>query len=113
MHDLRRHPLLLVLLVVTPLIFITRAISLTERIPRAISLPGGGTALTTMRDIRGAVMAAITVVFLSGLIGVFTVQAAKQADRRFVLAGFRGIEAVIARLLVLFAATGVALVLAW
>ena len=112
MHDLRRRPLLLVLLVVTPLVFITRAISLTERIPRSIGLPGGGTTITTMRDIHGAVMAAITVAFLGGLIGVFTMQAAKQADRRLVLAGFRGVETVLARLVVLFLATGVALVLA-
>ena len=112
MHDLRRRPLLLVLLVVTPVVFISRAISLTERIPRAIGLPGGGTTLTTMRDVHGAVMAAITVAFLGGLIGVFTMQAAKQADRRLVLAGFRGVETVVARLIVLFAATGVALVIA-
>ena len=112
MHDLRRRPLLLVLLIVTPVVFISRAIALTQRIPRVIGLPGGGTALTTMRDVHGAVMAAITVAFLGGLIGVFTMQAAKQADRRLVLAGFRGIEAVVARLIILFAATSVALVIA-
>ncbi len=111
-HDLRRRPLLLVLLVITPVVFITRAISLTQRIPRVIGLPGGTTVLTTMRDIHGAVMAAITVAFLGGLIGVFTMQAAKQADRRLVLAGFRGVETVVARLIVLFAATSVSLVLA-
>jgi len=112
MHDLRRRPLLLVLLFITPVIFISRAITLTQRIPRAIGLPGGGTTLTTMRDVHGAVMAAITVAFLGGLIGVFTMQAAKQADRRLVLAGFRGVETVIARLIVLFVATGIALLIA-
>lgn len=112
MHDFRRRPLLLVLLIVTPVVFISRAIALTQRIPRAIGLPGGGTALTTMRDVHGAVMAAITVAFLGGLIGVFTMQAAKQADRRLVLAGFRGVETVVARLIVLFAATIFALVIA-
>ncbi len=112
MHDLRRRPLLLVLLIVTPVLFISRAIALTQRIPRAIGLPGGGTTLTTMREVHGAVMAAITVAFLGGLIGVFTMQAAKQADRRLVLAGFRGVETVVARLIVLFVATGVALVIA-
>ena len=111
-HDLRRRPLLIVLLIVTPVVFISRAISLTERIPRVIGLPGGGTTLTTMRDVHGAVMAAITVAFLGGLIGVFAMQAARQADRRLVLAGFRGVETVVARLIVLFAATGVALLIA-
>lgn len=105
--DLRRRPLLLILLVVTPVFFITRAIAATEPIPRAVGLPGGGAALSTMREIHGATMAAITVAFLSGLVGVFIMQSAKQADRRLVLAGYRGLEAVTSRFLVLLTATGV------
>ena len=107
LRDLRRRPLLLVLLVVTPAFFITRSIAATQPIPRAVGLPGGGVALSTMRDIHGATMAAITVAFLSGLVGVFIMLAAKQADRRLVLAGFRGLEAVASRFLVLLTATGI------
>jgi hypothetical protein len=107
MRDLRRRPLLLILLIVTPVFFITRAIAATEAIPRAVGLPGGGTALSTMRDIHGATMAAITVAFLSAIVGVFIMQAAGQADRRLVLAGFRGVEAVASRLLVLLATTAI------
>lgn len=105
LRDLRRRPLLLILLVITPVFFITRAIAATEPIPRAVGLPGGGIALSTMRDIHGATMAAITVAFLGGIVGVFIMQAAKQADRRLVLAGFRGVETVTSRLLVLVGAT--------
>jgi hypothetical protein len=105
LRDLRRRPLLLILLVITPVFFITRAIAATEPIPRVIGLPGGGTALSTMRDIHGATMATITVAFLGGLVGVFIMQAAKQADRRLVLAGFRGVETVASRFLVLLGAT--------
>lgn len=105
LRDLRRRPLLLILLVITPVFFITRAIAATKPIPRVVGLPGGGAALSTMRDIHGATMAAITVAFLGGLIGVFIMQAAKQADRRLVLAGFRGLEAVASRFLVLLSAT--------
>ena len=105
LRDLRRRPLLLILLVITPVFFITRAIAATQPIPRAVGLPGGGTALSTMRDIHGATMAAITVAFLGGIVGVFIMQAAKQADRRLVLAGFHGVETVASRLLVLVGAT--------
>jgi hypothetical protein len=100
--------LLLILLVITPVFFITRAIAATEPIPRRVGLPDGASVLTTMRDIHGANMAAITVAFLGGLVGVFIMQAARQADQRLVRAGYRGIEAVTSRLLVLFVATLVA-----
>lgn len=96
-----RRPLLLVLLVGLPFFFITRAIVQTEQLPRSIGLPGGGEVLTNMRDIHGADMAAITVAFLAGLIGVFVMQSARQADRRLVVAGFRPREALTPRLLVL------------
>ena len=96
-----RRPLLLVLLVGLPFFFITRAIAQTEQLPRTIGLPGGGEVLTNMRDIHGADMAAITVAFLAGLIGVFVMQSARQADRRLVVAGFRPREALAPRLLVL------------
>jgi hypothetical protein len=101
-----RRPLLVVLLVGLPFFFITRAIAATEQLPRTVQLPGGGEVLTNMRDIHGANMAAITVAFLAGLVGVFVMQSARQADRRLVLAGFRPTQALAPRLLVLTAATG-------
>ena len=105
-----RRPLLGVLLVVLPFFFITRAIAATEPEPRRIGLPGGDQMLTTMRDVHGAMMAAITVAFLAGLCGAFIMRSAQSADRRLVVAGFRPIEALVPRLAVLAAATGVALV---
>lgn len=105
-----RRPLLLVLLVGLPLFFITRAIARTEKLPRTIGLPGGGEVLTNMRDVHGADMAAITVAFLAGLVGVFVMQSARQADRRLVVAGFRPREALAPRLLVLAAATALVVV---
>lgn len=100
-----RRPLLVVLLVALPFFFITRAIAQTEELPRRIGLPGGGAVLTTMRDIHGADMAAITVAFLAGLVGVFVMQSARQADRRLVVAGFQPYQALAPRLFVLGAAT--------
>lgn len=100
-----RRPLLLVLLIVLPFFFITRAVARTEPTPRLIGLPGGGEILTTMKDIHGASMVTITVAFLAALCGAFIMRSAQAADRRLIVAGFRPLEAVVPRLAVLFAAT--------
>jgi hypothetical protein len=105
LRDQLRRPLLLVLLVGLPFFFITRAIAQTEPTPRVIGLPGGTAVLTTMKALHGANMAAITVAFLAGLCGVFLMQAAQSADRRLVVAGFRPLEAVTPRVIVLFLPT--------
>jgi hypothetical protein len=104
-----RRPLLLVLLVALPFFFITRAIARTEPTPRRIGLPGGTEVLTTMRELHGASMATITIAFLAALCGVFVLRSAQRADRRLVVAGFRPVEAVAPRLVVLAGATGLAL----
>lgn len=104
-----RRPVLLVLLVVVPLLFITRAIARTEPTPRRIGLPGGTEILTTMRDLHGASMVTITVAFLAALCGAFIMRSAQSADRRLVVAGFRPVEAVVPRLVVLAAATATVL----
>ncbi len=109
-REQRRRPLLVVLLVGLPFFFITRAIAVTQRLPRQIGLPAGGHVLTNMRDVHGAVMAAITVSFLSGLVGVFVMQSVRQADRRLVVAGFRPLEVLVPRVLVLGAASALVLV---
>ena len=100
-----RRPLLVVLLVVVPLLFVSRSIAATEETPRLVGIPGGGAVLTTMREVHGAMMAAITVAFLAGLCGAFVMRSARQADRRLVVAGYRPMEAVLPRLAVLAAGT--------
>jgi len=105
-----RRPLLLVLLVVLPFFFITRAIARTEPTPRRIGIPGGDHILTTMKDVHGASMVTITIAFLAALCGAFIMRSAQTADRRLVVAGFRPIQAVLPRLAVLAAATTIALI---
>ena len=104
-----RRPLLAILLVVLPFFFITRAIAATEEAPRVVGVPGGDEVLTTMRDVHGANMASITIAVLAGLCGVFIMRSAQSADRRLVVAGFRPAEAILPRVAVLAAATGIAL----
>jgi hypothetical protein len=103
-----RRPLVLILLVALPFFFITRSIAATDADPRRIGLPGGGAILTNMRDLHGASMAMITVAFLAGLAGSFIMRSARAGDRRLVVAGFRPVEAVAPRLLVLDGMGGVA-----
>lgn len=104
-----RRPLLLVLLVALPFLFISWSFAITEPTPRLITLPGGAQLLTTMRELHGAVMVPITVGFLAGLIGLFVIQSALESDRRLVLAGYSPGEAILPRLVVLVAATLVVL----
>jgi hypothetical protein len=100
-REQRRRPLLLILLIVVPAYVVTRSIAITEPTPRRIGLPGGGTVLTTMKELHGAIMAGTAIAFVAGLCGVFVMHAALAGDRRLVLAGFRPGEAVRARLVVL------------
>jgi hypothetical protein len=104
-----RRPLLLVLLVMVPFVFITWSFWVTEAIPRVVALPGGAPVPTTMREIHGAIMVPITVGFLAGLVGMFVVRSALESDRRLVVAGFSPAEAVVPRLVVIAAATVVVL----
>ncbi len=105
-----RRPLLIALLIVVPFFFITRSIAKTSPLPRRIGLPGGSQILTTMRDIHGVTMAAVTVAFLAGLCGAFIVTSVRQADRRLVVAGFRPFEAMVPRFMVLATLTLVVVV---
>jgi len=104
-RDQRRRPLLLILLVVLPAYVITRSIAITEPTPQEVGLPGGTTIASNMRDIHGAVMGGTIIGFAAGLVGVFVMQSALQGDRRLVVAGFKPSEAIVARLVVVAAAT--------
>lgn len=102
-REQRRRGLLLVLLVTVPVLFITWSFAITEPASRAISLPGGALVLTDMQQIHGAIMVPITVGFLTGLLGLFIVSSALESDQRLVVAGFRPVEVVVPRFLVLAA----------
>lgn len=104
-RDQRRRPLVLILLVIVPAYVITRSIAETLATPRRIGLPDGVWVTTTMKDLHGAGMGGLAIAFTVALVGVFVMHSALQGDRRLVLAGFRPGEAVVARLLVLVAAT--------
>lgn len=98
-RELGRRPLVIALIVFLPFFFITRAIAATEATPRTLTLPGGVVAETTMRGAHGAMMAAITIAFISGLVGASIARSSIQSDQRLVLAGFTVKEALVPRIL--------------
>ena len=104
-RDQRRRPLVLILLVLVPAYVILWSVAETKPTPRTIGLPGGEWMTTTMKALHGPGMAGLMIAFLAALVGVFVTHSALQGDRRLVLAGFRAREAVLARLLVMAAAT--------
>lgn len=104
-RELLRRPLLWILLVALPFFFITRSIAKTVPQPRIVPLPGGGEILSNMQDVHGATMAGITIAFLAGLCGLFIMQSARGADRRLVIAGYRPVEVVVPRLILIGAMT--------
>lgn len=109
LREQSRRPLAWLLLVIVPVVFITRAIARTQPIPRTIALPGGELVTTSMRSVHGASMAGITVAFLGGLVGVFVLPGFRGADRRLIVAGLRRRSVVAGRMAVM--AVGVGLVL--
>jgi hypothetical protein len=104
-REQRRRPLVLVLLVVVPAYLITRSVAETLATPRRIGLPDGVWVTTTMKSLHGAGMGGLAIAFVVALVGAFVMQSALQGDRRLVVAGFRPSETVVARLLVISAAT--------
>jgi hypothetical protein len=111
-RDQLRRPLVPILLVLVPAFIVLIAVARTRPTPRQIELPGGDFVTTTMRALHGPEMAKMSVAFAAALVAVFVTQAALQGDRRLVLAGMRAREALLARIAVLAAATGLVVAVA-
>ncbi len=111
-RDQLRRPLVLILMIVVPAYVVIRSVAQTQPTPRRIELPGGEWVITTMKAVHGPEMAKISVAFVAALVGVFVMQSALQGDRRLVVAGFRASEAVLARMAVVLAVTGIAVTVA-
>ncbi len=109
-RDQLRRPLVPILLVVVPAFIVLWSVAITKPESRRIELSGGVWVTTTMKALHGPEMAKFAVAFVAALVGVFVMRASLQGDRRLVVAGLRAREAVAARLVVLYAAVTVAVV---
>src|SRR5262245_50390289 len=111
-RDQLRRPLIPILLVGVPAFIVLWSVAITQPESRRIELSQGVWVTTTMKALHGPEMAKFTVAFVAALVGVFVMRAALRGDRRLVVAGLPAREAVAARLIVLYAATTVAVFVA-
>ena len=116
LRDWRRNPVLWVLLVVVPAVFILLSDAVTPHGRTPVVLTENGRRAVQMLDpahIHGGTMAPIAVASLATLTGLFVVLDARTGDRRLVLAGLRPGVLLAARLTVItlaaLLATGVSL----
>jgi hypothetical protein len=110
-RQLRRMPVLWLLVVGLPLVFISASIAVTPDDLTPVELAERGRSamsLQPMADVHGAVMVPITIGFLASLAGLFVVLDAAQADRRLALAGYTPGEILIVRMTTIAAATLIA-----
>lgn len=112
-RQLRRMPVLWILVVGLPVAFISASIAVTPDTPTPVDLVEQGreaTTLQSMADVHGAVMASITIGFLASLAGLFVILDSAQADRRLALTDYRPGEILAVRMTTIVIATGIATV---
>jgi hypothetical protein len=93
LRDWRRTPVLWVLLVLVPAVFIWLSDAITPHGQTLLTLREDGTRFTAVVDpahIHGGTMAPMAVASLAALAGIFIVLDARSADQRLAIAGQRG-----------------------
>lgn len=112
-RQLRRMPVMWILIVGLPVAFITASIAVTPDSPTPVELVEDGTRgleIVPMSDVHGAVMVPITIGFLASLAGLFVILDSAQADRRLSLTRYRAAEILLVRMTVIAIASLVATV---
>jgi hypothetical protein len=107
-RQLRRMPVLWLLVVGLPVAFISASIAVTPDDPTPVELVEQGRralAIESMADVHGAVMVPITIGFLASLAGLFVILDSAQADRRLALTDYRPGEILTVRMATIVLAT--------
>lgn len=110
-RQLRRMPVLWILIVGLPVAFISASIAVTPDTPTPVDLVEHGRRTLTiqsMADVHGAVMVPITIGFLASLAGLFVILDSAQADRRLTLTDYRPGEILAVRMITIVIATLIA-----
>ena len=111
LRDWRRNPVLWLLLVAVPTVFILLAQAITPHRPTAIVVAGDGVRAAQIFDVfdlHAGTMTPIAIASLAALTGLFVVLDTGPGDRRLALAGLRAGVSLTARLAVICAATALA-----
>jgi hypothetical protein len=112
-RQLRRMPVLWILVVGLPVAFISASIAVTPDTPTPVDLVEQGrrtVTIQTMADVHGAAMLPITIGFLASLAGLFVILDSAQADRRLALTDYRPAEILGVRMTTIVVATAIATV---
>lgn len=110
-RQLRRMPVMWILIIGLPVAFISASIAVTPDNPTLVELVDNGQrglSIISMADVHGAIMVPITIGFLASLAGLFVILDSAQADRRLSLTRFRRGEILTVRLTVIAAAALIA-----
>lgn len=110
-RQLRRMPVMWVLIVGLPVAFISTSIAVTPDDPTPVELVEKGRrglSIISMADVHGAIMVPITIGFLASLAGLFVILDSAQADRRLSLTDYRPGEILGVRMAVIAVAALVA-----
>jgi len=102
-RELRRMPVMWVLVIGLPVAFVSSSIAVTPSDPTPVSLREGGRAvlsIISMTEVHGAIMVPITVGFLASLAGLFVVLDSAEADRRLSLTSVGAGEILTVRMIV-------------
>jgi hypothetical protein len=92
LRDYRRNPVLWVLLLLVPAVFVLLSVAITPDQTTALTVAEGGRHVTqrfSLPKIHGGTMAPVAVASLATLAGLFVVLDSRSGDRRLALAGFR------------------------
>lgn len=96
LREFWRTPVLVVLLLVLPAYFVGVFVLLVPEVDIPVTI-GGTTVTVSMSAYAAAFMTAASVAIVSGIAGLFLVLASEAADDRLRLAGYSGVELVVAR----------------
>ncbi len=110
-RQLRRMPVMWILILGLPVAFISASIAVTPNDPTPVELVENGQrglSIISMADVHGAIMVPITIGFLASLAGLFVILDSAQADRRLSLTNYRPGEILGVRMVVIAAAALVA-----
>lgn len=107
-RQLRRMPVMWILILGLPVAFISTSIAVTPSDPTLVQLTENGrleSRILSMADVHGAVMVPITIGFLASLAGLFVILDSAEADRRLSLTPFRTAEILAIRMTVIAVAS--------
>jgi hypothetical protein len=108
LREYARTPVLLALLTVMPVYFVGVFTVLLPASDIPVTVPGEGRQVLPVADVYGVLLVPLIAGLIGGIAGLFLMQAAREADARLVLAGYRARQVVLARFGLLAVASALA-----